>query len=180
MHDLDHDGVPEFLATHYFTGDKISIYGVDGNGDGTDWSSVVHGEASIRSVDVSTDQGKPFGIKVVDLDGDGRLEILATHHQSDGCAFPANFPGRVYATIPPSDKEALYDASKWTTRILMDGIYPQAYKVVDPHPTINQNKRIAKLEHHTQSATFFDGDSPVAPFDNNNYFFYYNNLQYII
>eukprot|EP00957_Ditylum_brightwellii_P152906 11638101-Ditylum_brightwellii.AAC.1 len=57
-YDLDGDGVPEFIATHFFTGDKITIYGV---GEvGKDWTSVVSGDVDIRSVDVSTDQGKPF------------------------------------------------------------------------------------------------------------------------
>jgi len=122
-YDLDGDGVPEFIATHFFTGDKITIYGV---GEfGKDWSSVVSGDVDIRSVDVSTDQGKPFGIEIVDLDGNGRVDILATNHQTDNCAFPADIPGRVYAIIPPIDNDALYDASQWTTRILLDDIYPQ-------------------------------------------------------
>jgi len=121
-YDLDGDGVPEFLTTHFFTGDKVTVYGIDGEGD---WSTVVRGENTIRSVDISTDQGKPFGIQVVDLNGDGTVDILTTNHQADNCNFQTDIPGRVYAITPPSNKADLYNANRWSTRILLDKIYPQ-------------------------------------------------------
>eukprot|EP00978_Attheya_sp_CCMP212_P047496 scaffold421426_cov90-Attheya_sp.AAC.1 len=122
-YDFDGDGIPEFLTTHFFTGEKITIYGVSGNGK--DWSSVTKGEADIKFVDISTDQGRPFGVQIKDLDGDGHVDILATNHQSDDCTFPTEIPGRVYVIESPREKDMFYDKSQWTTRILLDEIYPQ-------------------------------------------------------
>eukprot|EP00536_Pseudo-nitzschia_multiseries_P013546 jgi/Psemu1/35541/gm1.35541_g len=123
-YDFDDDGVPEFLTAHFFTGEKIVVYGVSGD-EGEDWSSVAKGETEIRSVDISTDQGKPFDLKIEDLNGDGYVDILATNHQEDDCQFPTEVPGRVYAITPPKDKQHFFDASKWTERVLLDNIYPQ-------------------------------------------------------
>ena len=39
MYDFDEDGIPEFLTTHFFTGGKITIYGVEG--EGKKWADVV-------------------------------------------------------------------------------------------------------------------------------------------
>ncbi len=122
--DFDQDGIPEFLTTHLFTSSKLTIYGV--SGDGKDWSDVVSGNATIQSVDLGTDQGNPFGVQAVDLDGDGQMdEILVTNHQDDICLFEETIPGRVYVLIAPVDKGMFFDSSKWDIKILLDDIYPQ-------------------------------------------------------
>lgn len=133
MQDFEGDGIPEIVATHFFTGDpaagngpptkgKISIYGAPANGD---WSVVNTPGFPIRVADISTDQGFPFGVGAVDLNNDGRMDILATNHQPDGCTFPtmSAVPGRVYALTQPASGDIFGDA--WETHILLDNIRPQ-------------------------------------------------------
>jgi hypothetical protein len=68
-------------------------------------------------------QGKPFGIEIVDLNADGRVDILCTNHQPDGSrAFPSEIPGRVFALEQPTSGAIFVD--DWTTHVLLDGIRP--------------------------------------------------------
>lgn len=68
-------------------------------------------------------QGKPFGIEIVDLDGDGRVDILCSNHQTDGTAtWPSAVAGRVYALEQPTSGNVFVD--DWTTHILLDDIRP--------------------------------------------------------
>jgi len=129
--DLDGDGVKEIVATHFFTGDssappgapatkgKIAIYGPQ---PGMNWSDVSAAHP-VRAADISSDQGFPFDVQIVDLDRDGKLDILATNHQPDGCAPFPTVPGRVYALEQPADGNLFGGA--WPTHILLDGIRPQ-------------------------------------------------------
>jgi hypothetical protein len=163
MHDFDGDGVPEFVATHFFTGfkpatadtGKITLYGAP---TGSDWSQVNALDPdnslqartrhlvtkyvgscyreSIRRTELSTwpnlvfflslvikSQGKPFGIEIVDLNADARVDILCTNHQPDGStAFPSEIPGRVFALEQPTSGDIFVD--DWTTHVLLDDIRP--------------------------------------------------------
>jgi hypothetical protein len=60
-------------------------------------------------------QGKPFGIEIVDLNADGRVDILCTNHQPDGStAFPSEIPGRVFALesrLAPGAASAIFPFS---------------------------------------------------------------------
>ena len=98
MHDFDGDGVPEIVATHFFSGDnsdddpsgdprmpqlltkgKIAMYGAPFGGSGND----VDGNnplAQPRVKVLDNSEGFPFSIDIVDLNGDGTMEILATNH----------------------------------------------------------------------------------------------------
>ena len=132
-HDFENDGVPEIVATHFFTGSaqapggpppmsgKISIYGAP---VGMTWG-MVNQFVPIRTADISTDQGFPFDVLIVDLDRDGKVDVLATNHQPDGCTFPTSnpVPGRVYALEQPASGNLFED--DWTTHVLLDDIYPQ-------------------------------------------------------
>jgi hypothetical protein len=129
-HDFEGDGVPEIVATHFFsasnqtppTAGKISLYGAPVGGTWADVNALAF--ALPRVKDLSSDQGFPFDVQVVDLDLDGRADILATNHQPDNCTPPTSsaVPGRVYALSQPADGDIF--GSDWTTHILLDDIRP--------------------------------------------------------
>lgn len=125
MADLEGDGIPEIIATHFFTSDHISVFGAPA---GMPWSAVdpAAGKPVRRAVAMSG-QGRPFAVQAVDLNRDGRLDILTSNHQGDGCfdLTRDTIPGRVLALEPPASGRIFEDA--WTTHILKDNIRP--------HPT---------------------------------------------
>ncbi|MEL7368212.1 MAG: hypothetical protein AAFN74_04815, partial [Myxococcota bacterium] len=133
-HDFEGDGIPEIVATHFFSGfapppgvpfptnGKISIYGAP---VGQPWSVVDALAFSLpRVADISVDQGFPFDIQIVDLNGDGQADILATNHQPDQCtpATSSAVLGRVYALQAPASGR-VFD-QPWTTHILLDDVVP--------------------------------------------------------
>ena len=103
------------MATSFF-GSEITLYGAAGGG----WAATdAH---NIRSATISEGRGRPFGIELVDLDLDGKLDVLATNHQKDNCEFEETISGAVYAIAQPAG-DLFADA--WTTTVLFDGIFPQ-------------------------------------------------------
>ncbi len=128
MADFENDGIPEFVATSFFTVDvfagqgAIRIYGAP---VGQDWSTVNQFSNPPRNADISDDQGLPFGVELVDLNLDGKLDVLATNHQPDNCApgpRSSEVPGRIYALEQPADGD-LFN-SDWITHVLLDDIRP--------------------------------------------------------
>ena len=129
-HDFEGDGVPEIVATHFFsapapigpTNGKITIYGAPVGGTWADVDALRF--ALPRVNDASTDQGLPFDVEVVDLNLDGRADILASNHQPDNCTpgTSSAVAGRVYALEQPEGGP--FDGP-WTLRVLLDGIRPQ-------------------------------------------------------
>jgi len=131
MHDFDGDGNPEIVATHFFTGDnpdlpqptkgKIAIYGAPLGGR---WSDVNGTDASAqpRMNVIDDTQGFPFSVEIIDLNGDGTMEILATNHQPNCMPF-SSIPGRVYALEQPTSGDIF--GEKWSVRVLLDDILPQ-------------------------------------------------------
>ncbi|MGI9341819.1 MAG: hypothetical protein ACR2QV_03155 [Gammaproteobacteria bacterium] len=121
VHDFEGDGVPEIIGTHFFNGDQITLYGAP---LGQKWSDVDPIANPPRKKDINDDQGKPFEVEVIDLNRDGRDDILASNHQGDDCfdvtADP--IPGRVYALEQPDSGDIFND--DWTVRILKDNIRP--------------------------------------------------------
>lgn len=131
MHDFDGDGTPEIVATHFFSGDneyddplapptkgKIVMYGAPFQGS---WGDVnASNPPRVKLIDDS--QGFPFGIEIVDLNGNGKMEILATNHQPNCMPF-LGVQGRVYALEQPASGN-VYD-DNWTVHVLLDGILPQ-------------------------------------------------------
>lgn len=121
VYDFEGDGVPEIIGTHFFNGELITIYGAP---PGQPWSAVSPFFNPPRKKDIVTDQGSPFEVEVVDLNRDGRVEVLATNHQSDNCfaVTQAPIPGRVFAVEQPDSGDIFND--DWTVRILLDDIRP--------------------------------------------------------
>lgn len=129
--DFDRDGNLEIVATHFFsnasaggppTGGKIVLYGAPLGGKWRD-VNLVTGKVP-RVKEISTDQGFPFSLQVVDLNRDGKLDVLASNHAPDNCTAQTSsaVPGRVYALEMPKDGKIF--SSPWTTRILQDNIRP--------------------------------------------------------
>ena len=100
--DLDGDGVPEIIATHFFKYDGITIYGAP---EGGRWSDVdpVNGPF-VRQNDIMRGQGNPFAVQVDDLNLDGRLDVLTSNHQPDDCfeVTQCEVPGRVIVLEQPA------------------------------------------------------------------------------
>jgi hypothetical protein len=120
--DLDGDGVPEIIATHFFTSDNITVFGAPTGGQWADLNPAAG--RPLRRATVMTGQGRPFAVEAVDLNGDGRLEILTSNHQGDGCfdVTADKIPGRVMALQPPASGRIFDDP--WATHILKDNIRP--------------------------------------------------------
>jgi hypothetical protein len=119
--DLDGDGVPEIIATHFFTSDNITVFGAPAGGQ---WKDVDPAQRPLRRKAIMTGQGRPFAVEPEDLNGDGRIDILTSNHQGDGCFDVTKdaIPGRVIALEQPASGR-LFDED-WTTRILKDNIRP--------------------------------------------------------
>ena len=125
MYDLTGDGVPEIVANRFFggtvPGEFIEIYGAR---VGETWADVDPVSNPARTAVISDNQGRPFGVKFVDLNRDGRMEVLATNHQSDNCFRRTQdaIPARVYALQQPASGDVFNDP--WITHILKDNIRP--------------------------------------------------------
>ena len=122
--DLDGDGVPEIIASHFFNSDHITVFGAPAGGQ---WKDVDAERRPIRRKTIMTGQGRPFAVEPEDLNGDGHLEILTSNHQGDGCFDVTRdaIPGRVIALQQPASGRLFDD--DWTTHVLKDNIRP--------HPT---------------------------------------------
>lgn len=119
--DLDSDGVPEIIASHFFNSDHITVFGAPAGGQ---WKDVDPVRRPIRRKTIMTGQGRPFAVEPDDLNGDGRLEILTSNHQGDGCFDVTRdaIPGRVIALEQPASGRLFDD--DWTTHVLKDNIRP--------------------------------------------------------
>ena len=138
-YDFENDGVPEIIATHFFSAfapmgppgpgsppiqnGKITIYGTP---QGQDWSQVDQ-FSTLRQKDISVDQGFPFEIEIVDLNRDGKVDILATNHQPDQCSQTTSNPtlGKVYAYEQPTSGNIFDETEDWILHVLLDDIKPQ-------------------------------------------------------
>jgi hypothetical protein len=120
--DMNGDGNVEIMATHFFKHDGITIYGVP---EGGSWKDVNPAEGVFaRQQDIMRGQGNPFAVHVADLNLDGRLDVLTSNHQPDGCfkVTQSDIAGRVIGIEQP-DSGKLFD-DPWTIHVLKDDIRP--------------------------------------------------------
>ncbi|MDJ0927974.1 MAG: VCBS repeat-containing protein [Gammaproteobacteria bacterium] len=119
-HDFDGDGVPEIVASHFFKYDAITIYGAPA---GKRWSDVdpVNGPF-VRQKDIMRGQGDPFAVEIVDMNLDGRVDVLTSNHQGDQCfeVTKTEIPGRAIAIEQPADGRIF--SSDWTVHVIKDNI----------------------------------------------------------
>lgn len=125
-YDFDHDGVPELIATSFFMlGGFIRIYGAP---VGQTWAAVdqINGPTVRQANIVGGAQGQPFDIELVDLNLDGKIDILSTTHQPDNCfeVTQSAIPGRVFAFEQPASGNVF--GGGWVRRVLKDNIRPNA------------------------------------------------------
>lgn len=73
--DLDNDGRFEIVAAGFFISKINLIYSDEPN------NSFLNGNIKVKTID--SEAGKLFDVKVVDLDKNGNMEILATNHQGN-------------------------------------------------------------------------------------------------
>jgi len=120
--DMDGDGVVEIIATHFFKHDGITIYGAPKGGR---WSDVdpVKGPF-VRQHDIMRGQGNPFAVHIEDLNLDGRLDVLTSNHQPDGCfdVTQSEVPGRVIVLEQPERGDIF--KRKWSLHVVKDNIRP--------------------------------------------------------
>jgi hypothetical protein len=105
IHDLDGDGRPEIIAMEFFR-EQLVVY--------TFPDGYVKSESVIRTV-VDTSLGSMFDASLVDIDGDGKLDLLTTNHVAD----PRS---GVYVYEIPAGKLAYLNASAWVRHTIVDKI----------------------------------------------------------
>jgi hypothetical protein len=67
-------------------------------------------------------QGRPFAVEIVDLNNDGKLDVLTSNHQGDQCfdVTRTDVPGRVLAIEHPANGDIF--GTDWTVHVLKDNI----------------------------------------------------------
>jgi len=112
--DIDGDGKMEVVATEFFKHQQLAIYSCDEKS----WASCAEKQNVLETV-IDAGDGPFFQGSWVDLNGDGKKDILASAQQSkvDGKVIP----GKVLAFEQPSGSWR----GTWTRHLLADGYLPQ-------------------------------------------------------
>ncbi|MBT8421915.1 MAG: VCBS repeat-containing protein [Gammaproteobacteria bacterium] len=119
-YDFDGDGRMEIIGTHFFKHDGITIYGAP---KGLKWSDVDPAKGIYaQQQDIMRRQGNPFAVEIVDLNGDGRVDVLTSNHQGDQCfdVTRTEVPGRVIAIEQPESGKLFED--EWRVHVIKDNI----------------------------------------------------------
>ncbi|MCK6370872.1 MAG: hypothetical protein L6Q83_05995 [Gammaproteobacteria bacterium] len=125
-YDFENDGVPELIASSFFIlNGFVKIYGAP---VGQTWSVVdpVNGPFVRQGNIVGAGQGRPFNVEVVDINIDGKVDLLTTNHQPDNCFEPTlePIPGRVNVFEQPASGNVF--GGGWIRHTIKDNIRPNA------------------------------------------------------
>jgi hypothetical protein len=114
--DIDGDGKMEIIATEFFLYQQLAIYSCPE----TSWAKCADKSNVVATV-VDANDGPYFQCSWVDLNSDGKMDILATAQQQtvDGKVIP----GKVLAFEQPASWTP--GDTKWTRHVLADGYLPQ-------------------------------------------------------
>ena len=102
--------LPVIVAAQFFVNPQLAIYYCDSSAAKT-WSDCA--PADIANITIDSKEGSYFNLRIVDLNGDGADEILATNNRADGL-------GAVFAHEPPSSV-----GGAWNKRVLSRGWKPK-------------------------------------------------------
>ena len=107
--DLDGDGKPEVIAASYFTSQLNLFHSKASTGFAN--------PTDVQVVTLDATVGAAFDVQVVDVNGDGKVDLLVSNHQGDGATDPS---GGVYAYEITTWKSIL-DPSAYVRHTLADG-----------------------------------------------------------
>mmetsp|Transcript_10400 Transcript_10400/g.22797 ORF Transcript_10400/g.22797 Transcript_10400/m.22797 type:complete len:461 (+) Transcript_10400:40-1422(+) len=113
--DLDGDGKVEFVASEFFVNQQLAAYTCSE----ASWSVCAEKQSAKRIV-LDNNDGPYFDLNFVDLNGDGKKDILATAQQFQD-ADKKTVDGKVLAFEMP----AKWDEQPWVKHVLADGYLPQ-------------------------------------------------------
>jgi len=119
--DIDGDGSLEVIATEFFKNQQLALYTCPE----ASWAECAAKQNTVEVV-ISSGEGPFFDLEWVDLNGDGKKDILCTAQQyTEGSLFnKKTIPGRVLAFEQPEGWIAGSSAA-WTRHVLSDGYLPQ-------------------------------------------------------
>jgi hypothetical protein len=117
---LRDDADEQIFYTSFFTGGGLGMVqcvgcSTAGKGDGSTWAKSA---LTITVLDATI--GPSFDVQVVDLNGDGRLDLLVTNHV-DNATDGGNPQSGVFAYEAPLAPAPLTNASAWTKHTLASG-----------------------------------------------------------
>lgn len=116
---LDNTDESQIVAAQFFAAQQLSVWWCDahGNTSNSTWSGCENGIGVQSAIIDDTEHAPYFNVQWVDLNSDGRKEILATTNEANG-------KGSVLAYEAPAD----YRTGAWIKHRLADGYKPkQAY-----------------------------------------------------
>eukprot|EP00040_Diaphanoeca_grandis_P032536 m.197309 g.197309 ORF g.197309 m.197309 type:complete len:454 (+) comp32657_c0_seq2:103-1464(+) len=117
--DINGDGKTEVVAAQFFDAQQLSLWWCDG----AHWSDCVGGVGVHTSIIDNGEDAPFFAVEWVDLDGDGKKELLATTNTANG-------KGAVFVYVqdanPNTASSAPQDVANitWTKHLIADGYKP--------------------------------------------------------
>lgn len=119
--DIDEDGTLEVVATEFFKNQQLAIYTCPE----ASWAECATKQNTVETV-IASGEGPFFDLEWVDLNGDGKKDILCAAQQyTEGSLFhKKTIPGRVLAFEQPAAWTAGSSAA-WTRHVISDGYLPQ-------------------------------------------------------